>query len=193
MDKQTWIGIAIILLIGGGLYFSPQEEAESLPLVEEGASVVEEANEVVEEEKAPAPQSTATFVINTKDTITSWQFAGRYTGNETLTMNAQTELARLQGLLGTGKYSDYDLYNGIGNNYTYLGDGEKALAAYKKAISLDSKRALVYMNIGNLMEQLGAYNTAKDAYAKAVALEPDMTQYKSAQTEFLERRFPSVQ
>ncbi len=186
MDKQTWIGIAIILLIGGALYFSPQEEAESVPLAEEGASVVEEASEIVAEEKAPVTAvAVSSFRVNVKDTIASWKFTGRYAGNETLTINAQTDIARLQSLLGTGKYPDYDLHTGIGNNYTYLGDGEKAFTAYKKAISLDPERAIIYMNIGNLMEQLGALYTAKDAYAKAVATEPGVAQYKNAEADFL--------
>ncbi len=88
-------------------------------------------------------------------------------------------------MLGAGKYPDYDLYNGIGNNYTYLGDGEKAFAAYKKAISLNPERGIIYMNIGNLMEQLGALYSAKDAYAKAVAVEPGIVQFKNAEADFL--------
>jgi tetratricopeptide (TPR) repeat protein len=189
-----WWGIAaVVVVLFGALFFALSDEeapapVENTPIAEEEAIEEETA---VEEDSAPKTsqpsQPAATFTVNAKDTIASWKFTGRYAGNETLTISAQTDIARLQSHLGTGKYQDYDLYNGIGNNYTYLGDGEKAFAAYKKAISLDPGRAIVYMNIGNLMEQLGAYHTAKDAYAKAVAAEPDEAQYKTAQADFLVR------
>jgi tetratricopeptide (TPR) repeat protein len=190
LSKKLWVGVVgIIIVLLIALFMAFRDE--KVPVPSDGAPIareeVEEDGSLVEEETTQAPPAPATFTVNAKDTIASWKFTGRYAGNETLTINAQTDIARLQAFLGTGEYQDYDLYNGIGNNYTYLGDGEKAFAAYKKAISLDAGRAIVYMNIGSLMEQLAAYNTAKDAYAKAVAAEPGVAQYKNAQIDFLAR------
>jgi hypothetical protein len=195
LSNKFWITVLALGVLLGALYFTfrgetmPAPSGETLIADGEGENTEVAVTFIpVEQSTAQAPSAPApSFVVNKKDTIASWKFTGRYAGNETLTINAQTDIARLQSLLGTGEYQDYDLYVGIGNDYTYLGDGEKAFAAYKKAVTLDPNRAVVYMNIGNLMEQMEAYNTAKDAYAKAVAVEPDMPQYKNAQADFLER------
>jgi tetratricopeptide (TPR) repeat protein len=196
LSKKLWgsIGVIALILIIALFVILRDEEVALAPSGEEASVVSEESEEMLSEEESStlAPLATATFSVNSKDTISSWEFAGRYAGNETLTINAQTDIARLHSLLGTGEYQDYDLYNGIGNNYTYLGDGEKAFAAYRKAISLNAERAIVYMNIGNLMEQLKAYHTAKDAYAKAVATEPGVAQYQNAEADFLARQFPEA-
>jgi tetratricopeptide (TPR) repeat protein len=193
LSKKFWISIgagAVIVLTT--LFFSLREKQDEpsieIPVAEEdGAPIVDQETIIKPQAQTkPAPA----FLVNSKDTISSWSFSGIYAGNESLTIRAQTDIARLQSLLGTGEYQDYDLYNGIGNNYTYLGDGERAFVAYKKAISLDPSRAIVYMNVGNLMEQLDAMYSAKDAYAKAVESEPNTAQYKNAERDFLTHYFP---
>lgn len=130
------------------------------------------------------------FPINSADTISSWSFKGAYTGNDTLEAQARADITHLTALLGTGQYDDYDLYNGMGNDYLLLGDGRSAYNDYNKAISIYPDKGLVYTNVGHLMNLLGANQTAADAYAKAVHVEPSVLQYHLARLDFLTKYLP---
>lgn len=130
------------------------------------------------------------FPINSADTISSWSFQGAYTGNATLEAQANADIAHLTSLLGKGQYDDYDLYNGMGNDYLLLGDGRSAYSEYNKAISIHSDKGLVYTNVGHLMNLLGANQTAADAYAKAVHVEPSVLEYHLARLDFLTKYLP---
>ena len=131
------------------------------------------------------------FPVNTKDTIASWSLKGAYSGNTTLEQKANADITHLKSLLNTGKYSNYILYNGIGNDYVLLGNGSAAYNAYNSAAKADPGQGLTYTNLANLFEQLGAYYTAADAYKKAVTVEPGMLVYHLDQIKYLVTQFPN--
>ena len=131
------------------------------------------------------------FPLDPADTIASWTFKGAYSGNAALTAQATADIAHLESLLGKGKYDDYDLYIGIGNDDNLLGDGKGAYDAYDRAADIHPTKGLAYANLGHLFDELGAYRTAAAAYAKAVAVEPGMLEYHLERLSFLTTRFPT--
>ena len=131
------------------------------------------------------------FPINSKDTIASWSFKGAYTGNATLVEQANADIAKLQGLLGKGQYDDYDLYIGMGNDYSLVGEGTAAYQNYNRAAMMHPDKGLAFANMAHLMEQLGAPYTAVDAHAQAVAAEPGQLQYHIGRLNYLVHQFPS--
>ena len=137
------------------------------------------------------PTAPQPFPINAADIIASWNFEGAYTGNSTLISKADSDSAHLTSLLGKGKYDDYDLYIGIGNDANLKGDGKAAYDAYNRAIAVLPDKGLAYANLGHLFDELGAYHTAADAYAKAVAVEPSVLEYHIERLNFLTRQFPT--
>ena len=134
---------------------------------------------------------TGPFPINSADTIVSWSFKGAYTGNEALIAKANADTVYLMGLIGKGEYDDYDLYLGIGNNESSLGDGKSAYDNYNRAIQIHPKKGLAFVNLGHLMSQMGARYTAVDAYARATAVEPGMLEYHIQRLNYLTRQFPN--
>lgn len=129
------------------------------------------------------------FPISPADSISSWSFKGTYSGNAALTKKANADIAKLRGQLGDGKYDDYDLYLGMGNDESLLGDGKVAYDYYNRAIALHSDKGLAYVNLAHLMSDLGAYHTAANAFTKAVAVEPGVLQYQIQRLTFLTNRF----
>lgn len=130
------------------------------------------------------------FPINPADRLVSWSFKGPYSGNQTLTDQANADIAHLTGLIGSGKYDDYDIYNGLANDYSELGDGRTAYQFYNRAIRIHPAKGLAYVNLAHLMDELHAYYTAADAYAKATAVEPGMLEYHIERLTYLTRQFP---
>jgi len=130
------------------------------------------------------------FPINKLDKITSWSFKGAYSGSTALRSKMNTDIKYLTSLFGKGKYDDYDLYNGIANDYMLLGNGKTAYQYYNRSIQIHPKKGLAYTNLAHLMVQLRAYYTASDAYAKAVTVEPGMLEYHLARLNFLTQQFP---
>lgn len=160
--------------------------------VETATTTPEEATSTEPSTKSVQPKVAyaGPFPVNAADTIASWSFTGGYSGNEALTNQTVADVAKLAGLLGKGEYDDYDLYNGIGNDYNLLGNGKEAYAYYDRAVQIHPEKGLAYLNIGHLMDELGAYYTAADAYAKAVHVEPGMLTYHTERLIFLTRQFP---
>lgn len=130
------------------------------------------------------------FPINSKDDIASWSFTGAYTGNTELIAKAEEDTAKLEALLGTGEYDDYDLYIGIGNDANLMGEGRAAYEAYNRAVAIHPEKGLAYANLAHLFDEIGAYYTAADAYAKAVEVEPTTLSYHEERLNFLTRQFP---
>ncbi|MCX6788208.1 MAG: hypothetical protein NT108_03550 [Candidatus Kaiserbacteria bacterium] len=193
--SKQWLTSSIVLLVGaviiGGLWYGRIKAPAPEPLLPEALVATSTTPTVATTTVSVAPKSSlVTFPINSADTIISWSFKGTYSGNEGLIAKATADSAYLKGLLGKGKYDDYDLYVGIGNNDGSVGDGAGAYQNYNRAIALDPGRPLAYANLGHLMDQLGAYHTAAAAYAKAVMLAPSIAQYRNAQLDFLTQRFP---
>ena len=58
-------------------------------------------------------------------------------------------------------------FNGLGFAYTKLGDYNKSLAAYKKAISLNNKNNFAYFNSGLILEKQGYLKKAGDYFYSA--------------------------
>ncbi|MHB8710384.1 MAG: hypothetical protein ACYC6X_02430 [Minisyncoccota bacterium] len=130
------------------------------------------------------------FPINPADSIASWSFKGAYSGNDTLVAQANADIAKLTGLIGKGTYDDYDLYDGIANDYASLGNGALAYQYYNRSIRIHPGKGLAYANLAHLMSGLGAYHTAADAYAKAVAVQPSMLEFHLERLTYLTQQFP---
>jgi tetratricopeptide (TPR) repeat protein len=133
---------------------------------------------------------TPAFPINPQDQIAAWDFKGAYTDNETLTTQANADMAHLVSLLGKGEFDDYDLYIGIGNDYNLEGNGKAAYDNYDRAAAIHPDKGLAYANLGHLMDELGAPYTAADAYAAAVKAEPTQLEYHIDRLTYLTRQFP---
>jgi len=188
IQKNLVVGalLFIAVLIVGVSYQQAKAPAQEEQIVVEqmsGATTTPTVTPVV-------TPSSKKFPINKKDTILSWSFKGSYLGNDVLVAQATKSIADLTPQLQKSGSNTYDVYVGIGNNYTYLGDGAAAYESYNNAIAQNAEHALVYMNLGSLMDKLGAYYTAADAYAKAVELGSSFAQYRNAQMDFLTERFP---
>ena len=196
MKTKTYgiIGVVVVIAAAiGVIAWSHRVPAPASPAASEATSTAAVATSTAatatstEQEVATY---TGPFPINPADTIASWSFKGAYTGNATLVAQANADIAHLASLLGTGKYDDYDLYNGIGNDYNLLGDGQTAYRYYSKAAAVHPGKGLVYTNLGHLFDELGAYHTAADAYAKAVHVEPSVLEYHVMRLTFLTTRLP---
>ncbi|MBU6388659.1 hypothetical protein KGQ72_02190 [Patescibacteria group bacterium] len=131
------------------------------------------------------------FPINPADMLANWHFTGAYSSSDSAMTEAQNDITHLTNLLGTGEYDDYDLYNGIANDYGLLGDGRTAYQFYNRAIRIHPKKGLAYANLGHLMDELGARYTAADAYAAATHAEPGMLEYHTERLTYLARQFPN--
>ena len=66
-----------------------------------------------------------------------------------------------------------NLYNIIGASHKGLGELEKAVEAYTKAISLKPDHAETYNNMGNALREQEKLEEAKEAYKKALCIKPD--------------------
>ena len=121
------------------------------------------------------------------DSVASWDFRGVYLDGGTLEDKARSEIARLKNLLGSGEFTDYEIYVSIANQYELLGDGGNAYAYLGKAIREDSadNTGLAWYNLGVLLSRLGALQTARIAYEKATLIEPQISFYHYAYIEFL--------
>ena len=121
------------------------------------------------------------------DGIASWDFKGPYLDGGTLETGAREEIARLEGLLGSGKFTDYEIYVSIANQYELLGDGRSAYNYFGKAIEMDTagNTGLAWHNLGVLLSRLVALQTARTAYEKATLVEPQISSYHYAYIEFL--------
>lgn len=128
----------------------------------------------------------AGYPIAKADHISSWSWQGVYKDGGTQEAGVKKEITLLKQ--NKEKALDtYDLYVGIASQYELLGDGKSSYRYLSKAIELDKKRGLAYMNLGHLMEELGAFATARNAYDAAVAAEPGNPLYETAREGFLTR------
>jgi protein O-GlcNAc transferase len=66
-----------------------------------------------------------------------------------------------------------ELHNNIGNVYRELGEPEKALESYERAIALKPNYPKVFNNRGTSFRDLGLFNEALESYCQAISLEPD--------------------
>lgn len=190
ISKSQWsigiLGLLALLAVGvmwRAATLPATENQPEVPVVIDETTATEAPLErAVSNVPAAAPVQ---FAVNPADTIASWNFKGAYTDNETLTIQAQTEIARLTSLLGTGTHPDYTLYVSVANMYNLLGDGANEFTYLKKALAIDATATgLAWHNIGHLFARLGAYATARTAFERAVAAEP-IPQFRQALADFL--------
>jgi Flp pilus assembly protein TadD len=190
--KNNWAVLCVVLVVGtvayGVTHMRTNTNPPAIPAITAQEPVASSSQPVV---TTSTPAAVKNFPINPADTIASWNFKGSYTGDDAFVAKANADIAHLKSLLGTGQYDDYDLYLGIGNDANLLGDGANAYKNFNISISIHPNKGLAYNNLGALMENIGAYHTAADAYAKAVAVQPDL--YRTAQLDFMARRFPANQ
>ena len=66
----------------------------------------------------------------------------------------------------------FTAYQQLGTAYQFLGDNNRALENYRKAIAIRPS-APAYSNIGALLHQKGDFNGAVDAYRQAIAIRPN--------------------
>jgi tetratricopeptide (TPR) repeat protein len=67
----------------------------------------------------------------------------------------------------------WSAYNYLGINYYRLGDYEKAVTNYSRAIELEHSTAILYDNLGLAYDQLGKKEKAEKAFLNALKLEPE--------------------
>ncbi len=187
--KTYWIlGGAILLVAGAVWVISPGRVAAPEPAVSETS--------LVKEEKATTTSSTnipitpirsisAALPLAKGDSITSWDFKGVYLDGGTLEAKAREDIVRFKGLLGSGEFTDYELYVSIANQYELLGDGRSAYEYFGRAIREDTANntGLAWHNLGVLLVRLGALKTARIAYERAAEIQP-IQQYINALEDF---------
>jgi Tfp pilus assembly protein PilF len=83
--------------------------------------------------------------------------------------------------IGLSPYSEYtaDASNYMAEAYIQLGENEKAIDTYKKAMSLNPYRDDTHIKLGNLYFSLDRYNEAANEYKQAVRLNPSTNNYFS--------------
>lgn len=188
MNRHLILGALAIVLIAGTFYWytSRTALAPTLSTPAEGAAsstTPAVATSSQQGKTASVPPYKLSLVQG--DTVASWNFQGAYTGKAELIQKAQTEMARLSAMLGSGQFTDYELYVSIANQYGLLGDGAKEFLYLNKALGIDSTvTGLAWENMGQLLSKLGAYRTAKLAFEKAVAAQP-IPQYQQTLSDFL--------
>ena len=70
-------------------------------------------------------------------------------------------------------YYKATIYINLGVLYRYLGQKEKAIEYYQKAIKLDPEYARAYSNLGVVYDDLGQKEKAIEYYQKAIKLDPE--------------------
>jgi tetratricopeptide (TPR) repeat protein len=199
ITNKTWAiaGVIVVVVAGGWQYYrttgsrlSDSSVSTSTPNQEVAATSTPTASETPTPAKSPGSATEVQpFSINAADTITSWNFKGDSAGSDTLIQQANADIQHLTSLLGKGEYDDYDLYDGIANDYALLGSGEKSYQNFNRAIAIHPAKGLGYVNLAHLMEKLRAFETAADAYKKAVTVEPGMLEYHVQRLNYLTRQF----
>ncbi len=69
-------------------------------------------------------------------------------------------------------------YNSIGDAYYAVGENQRAIDAFTKAMDLGLKSAAYYNYRGNAYHALKQYDRAIEDYSEAIALDPDEAQYQ---------------
>jgi tetratricopeptide (TPR) repeat protein len=129
------------------------------------------------------------FKLAPEDASVSWTFVR--TTDTVLLQKAKENLKRDLGLFGNEKYSDYELWVSIAQQYEMLGDGRKAYEALNRAITLERDQGLPWFNLAILLSNMGAEASARLAYAEAVKVEPMNMLFHTARIEFLITHFSS--
>lgn len=95
-----------------------------------------------------------------------------------------------QGQILIDQYpSSFFLWNLLGVSATELGMTEKAIEAFKKAISLRPNQADAYNNMGVVLKQKGNFDEAIKLHQKAISLRPDYAEaYNNLGNNFKDKK-----
>lgn len=104
-----------------------------------------------------------------------WDFEGPYEASDELILKARTETERLKDLVGSGEFSDYDIYVGIAEQHSLLGEGKESYEYLLKAIEESKTRSLAFSNLGTLFGRVGALESGKRAYEMALDRDDNVT------------------
>lgn len=130
------------------------------------------------------------FSLVPGEAVASWNFAGTHKDGGQLEAGVRADITRLEGLLNSGTFTNYELYVSIANQYELLGDGKQEFTHLNYAIAIDStKTGLAWHNMGKLLEHLGAYKSARVAYDRMIQAQ-STSQYIRARLEFLQTHMP---
>lgn len=72
-------------------------------------------------------------------------------------------------------YPQENMYNRLGVLYHNCGNQTKAMACYRKAISVDDENPWPHSNLGHELYNIGKYKEAKKELERAIELKPDLT------------------
>jgi len=190
ITNRHWVAAGIGFVVAVAAFFGWSYRAQA-PVPVAVPDITASSTVPVETTEAATIVAVGPFPINRADTIVSWNFKGAYAGDATLVAQANADIVKLTALIGKGEYDDYDLYNGIANDYSSLGDGKTAYQYYNRSIQIHPSKGLAYTNLAHMLSRLGARHTAADAYAKAVAVEPRTLENHLERLTYLTQQFPA--
>lgn len=75
------------------------------------------------------------------------------------------------------------ILNNLGMSYAEIGDNQKAIVTYERAILVDPKNSVPYHNLGNTYKALGQFDLAIANFEKAISLQPDFLFSYNAMTD----------
>jgi len=82
-------------------------------------------------------------------------------------------LTAARGLPGSG-----ELWTFIGSFYGSIGESERALSAFEKAVELDPRHAQTFVELAGIYQRLRRFGDAAAAFDRAIALAPDVSEMK---------------
>ncbi len=135
---------------------------------------------------ATAP--TPAFAIDPRDSGFLWKLPNP--APTSVIKKNQKEISSLTGELHKGKYSDYDIYLQLGQDYEIVGNGKQAYESYRTASALKPTQGVAMSNIGLLMTKVGALHTAQNAYKQSVLRQPSVSLFWVLYLKFLTRYQP---
>lgn len=81
--------------------------------------------------------------------------------------------AQTQGVSFDKKPQTAADYNSLGVHYELAGQYDRAIAFYKRSLSLDGKNQFARTNMGNVLAKLGRFSEAEKCYRDVLAETPD--------------------
>jgi cytochrome c-type biogenesis protein CcmH/NrfG len=84
------------------------------------------------------------------------------------------EIAQLEDILRKDP-ANYDGLVSLGNDYFDLGEAQKSIDAYRKALAIRGNDPNVWTDMGVMYRQTRDFKSAADAFRKAIALDPRHT------------------
>ncbi len=185
----------LLLIIIGVFHLYPQSSSKSVSTVAVATSTVATSSRAVAVTastttaviRATAPK----FSIDARDTGFSWKLSN--SAPESVIKKSKKEISSLTKELHKGKYSDYNIYLQLGQEYEIVNEGKQAYESYSTASTLKPSQGVAMSNIGLLMARVGAINTARNAYAQSVARQPSVSLFWVLYLKFLAQYEPHAQ